>query len=131
MASADSMAALEHQLIAVGASVPSPLGWDQVGASVACLMAHRALSLYRGVLVELDGPVPVTAMVMLRPLAELTIVLKWISLDPELHAALWVGQSEDQDLRAVRRLVETGLHQGPSPAEMRAQQEKATGRDAA
>lgn len=72
---------LEHRLVVLG-------------------MAHRGIDLRNGVYRE-AGSSTITASVLLRSLADLLILVRWIELCPRLHARLWLI---DDDLDRIEGL---------------------------
>jgi hypothetical protein len=96
---------LERRLLEMARPFPEPTPLGAPGAAVASLMGARSRSLYRGFLHALTGPSEPSVAIELRPIVELAILLKWFSLDPDLHGDLWDAQSDANDLRVIQ---ETG-----------------------
>jgi len=85
-----------------GEEIPDPVQQTDLGAFYAALIGTRAAGLYENFLHSLASPTNIGRLIALRPLVEAAIILKWISLDPDNHGTLWFGQSEAQDLKAIR-----------------------------
>lgn len=92
---------LERRLLALAEPFPEPTPAGVPGAGMASLFGARARSLYRGFVHALAGPSESSVAIALRPLVELAILLKWYSLDPDLHGDLWDAQSDANDLRVI------------------------------
>lgn len=78
---------------------PTKAAAEQV---VLFLLGHRATSLYRNFVHSLDSPADIGPALAIRPLVEVAILAKWVSLDPGLHGELWFGQSDARDVTAMR-----------------------------
>jgi hypothetical protein len=72
------------------------------GQVVLFLLGHRATSLYRNFVHSLDGPADIGPILAIRPLVEMAILAKWVSLDPPLHGELWFGHSDARDVTAMQ-----------------------------
>lgn len=92
---------MERRLLAMSEPFPEDTPADTPGAGAASLMGARARSLYRGFLHAASGPSAPTMVATLRPLVELALLMKWFSLDPDLHGELWHAQSNAADLRVI------------------------------
>ena len=98
----DDLALSEATLLRLGADIPDPTKAESAQVRYPALIATRARSLYQNFLHSLDGPTAIGPLLAIRPLVEAAILLKWISLDPELHGDLWFAQSDDRELTAIR-----------------------------
>lgn len=78
---------------------PTKAASEQV---VLLLLGHRATSLYRNFVHSLDSPVELGPILAIRPLVEVAILAKWVSLDPPLHGELWFGHSDARDITAIQ-----------------------------
>jgi len=99
--SAHRLKQLERRLLVLAEPLPEPTPAGMPGAGMASLFGARARSLYRGFVHALAGPSQPSVAIALRPLVELAILLKWYSLDPDLHGDLWDAQSDANDLRVI------------------------------
>jgi hypothetical protein len=63
------------------------------------LLGDRAWSLYSNFVHAADSPAALGPVLAIRPLIELSIVVKWLSLDPDLHRLLWLAESDATELR--------------------------------
>lgn len=95
--------ALERRLLDLLKRLPDPSP-PRPGAGQGVLFGHRAESLYRGFLHSVSGPSQPTMMVALRALVELSILLRWFALDPDVNGEIWKAHSEDADLRVIREV---------------------------
>ena len=92
---------IERRLLEMSAPFPEPTPEQARAGGLASLMGARARSLYGGFLHSLSGSSQPSTLIELRPLVELAILLKWYSIQPELHGILWNAQSEAADLRVI------------------------------
>jgi len=95
------------RLLALAASISSD-PYEQATHSefYAGLFAIRGESLLLNFLHSLTSPGELGPLIAVRPLVELAIRSKWVSLDPELHGERWLAHSEQRDLIAIRGLLE-------------------------
>lgn len=86
-------------LAKLAADVPVPsydLGDDLLPFA---LLGDRAWSLFRNFIHAADSPAALGPVLAIRPLIELSILAKWLSLDPDLHRVLWLAESDATELR--------------------------------
>lgn len=76
--------------------VPGP-GMDNTTLAMS-LLGHRAESLYVNFHYSLGSPAEIGPVLAVRPLVELVILTKWITLDPELHMFLYLADSDASEL---------------------------------
>jgi hypothetical protein len=103
--------------------------WEGTGR----LLASRAFEFRRSI--EAVPEYPASAMVIIRALADLTILTLWIELCPKLHTVLWAAEGDRLALRDGDALAELSTVRGiplptgaiPSP-EARGRIERANGR---
>jgi hypothetical protein len=98
----DPLDLAELLLLKLGGAIADPTRQDSYAKLYACLIGHRATSLYANFLHSLTSPADIAPILALRPLVEAAILAKWISLDPTLHGELWFAHAEDRDLTAIR-----------------------------
>ena len=98
----DPLDLAESVLLEFGERIGDPTAQDSHARLYACLIGHRAASLYANFLHSLSSPAEIAPILALRPLVEAAIIAKWVSLDPTLHGELWFAQAEDRELRAMR-----------------------------
>jgi hypothetical protein len=98
----DDLVLSEASLLRLGADIPDPTKAESPKVLYPALIGTRARSLYQNFLHSLDGPTAIGPLLAIRPLVEAAILLKWISLNPELHGELWFAQSDDRELTAIR-----------------------------
>ena len=78
--------------------VPIPGPGANETALVMSLLGHRAKSLYANYMFSRDSPAQIGPVLAVRPLVELAILAKWISLNPELHVFLYIADSDAAEL---------------------------------
>lgn len=86
-------------LAKLAADVPIPsyeLGDDVLPFA---LLGDRACSLFRNFIHAADSPAALGPVLAIRPLIELSILVKWLSIDPDLHRVLWLAESDATELR--------------------------------
>jgi hypothetical protein len=79
-------------------------------AIVALGGGHRARSLWLGLRHASNGPSLASVQVILRALTELTILLPWLALDPDLYPRLWLAEAQRQILKMLQKAP---THAGP------------------
>lgn len=62
------------------------------------ILGERAKSLYANFQHSLSSPAALGPLLAIRPLVELAILIKWISLDAAFHGFLWFADSEASEL---------------------------------
>jgi hypothetical protein len=92
--------------------IPGP-GQDTTLTAMA-LLGQRAKSLYANFLYSLGSPAEIGPVLAVRPLVELVILAKWISLDPELHMFLYVADSDAAELAHMDDVREHAKDRGSS-----------------
>ena len=85
-------------------------------ANYHALVGERARGLYTNFGHSLTSPVAFAPLLAVRPLVELAILAKWISLDPEFHGFLWFADSEASELTHLDAMLEHSKTRGsPTP----------------
>ena len=92
--------------------IPGP-GQDATHTAMA-LLGQRAMSLYANFQYSLGSPAEIGPVLAVRPLVELVILAKWISLDPELHMFLYVADSDAAELAHIDDIREHAKDRGSS-----------------
>jgi hypothetical protein len=82
----------------IAEDVPTPGPGTSDTVLVMSMLGQRAKSLYANLLYSFGSPVEIGPILAVRPLVELAILTKWISLDPEFRAWLYVADAEAQEL---------------------------------
>lgn len=80
----------------------------------------RARSLFEGVGWLARGPSEASAFIVLRTLADLTILVAWLRLRIDLHPGLWAAESWRREIEDVLPSIEKRGPPGPVSDEMRA-----------
>lgn len=87
--------------------------------TAALALGHRARSLFLGFRQLIEGPTPIAASSLMRPMVEINFLLRFFGQSPELHAKLWIAEGRRQQVAFLdeyaksRFLVERW---GPPPA---------------
>jgi hypothetical protein len=94
------------------------LALDMMGQStpfgiVALGVGQRARSLWLGLRHATTGPSNASVQVILRALVELTILLPWLAINPDLHPRLWLAEATRQ---IAKMLQKAPTHAGPQMA---------------
>lgn len=91
--------------------IPEP---DHRGGTLAAmaLLGQRAKSLYANFHYSLGSPADFAPVLAVRPLVELVILTKWISLDPELHTFLHVADSDASEMSHLTAIREHAKARG-------------------
>ncbi len=80
------------------------------------LLSERAKGLYANVHHSFSSPAEFAPLLAIRPLIELVILVKWISLDPEFHGFLWVSDSDASELTHLDAILTHAKARGsPEP----------------
>jgi hypothetical protein len=97
--------------------VPTPSA-EVADADLAfVLLAERAKGLYANFEHSLSSPAEFAPLLAIRPLIELAVVVKWISLDPEFHGLLWVSDSDASELTHLDAMLAHAKRRGsPEPS---------------
>jgi Family of unknown function (DUF5677) len=97
------------------------------------LLAQRAKSLYANFQWSLGSPAEIGPVLAVRSLVELVILIKWISLDTELHSLLYVADSDASELSHMEAIKEHAKERGSTIPEDPADssERRAATRDAA
>jgi len=90
--------------------VPGP-GMDNTTVAMS-LLGQRAKSLYANFHYSLGSPAEIGPVLAVRPLVELVILTKWITLDPELHMFLYVADSDASELAHMEDVREHAKMRG-------------------
>jgi len=92
--------------------VPGPDATDGAAGVIAGLFAPRTRDTFAGFVHAVRGPSLVAPVILVRPLIEGAILVRWMEEDPEARYALWQAHSESMDASAIRQLQE----RRPQPA---------------
>jgi hypothetical protein len=76
------------------------------------LLGQRAKSLYANFQYSLDSPVEIGSVLAIRPLVELVILAKWLTLDPELHMFLYLADSDASEVAHMKDVREHAKMRG-------------------
>jgi hypothetical protein len=103
---------VERALTVLSRRLDLPYRADWLYPHVVLALGHRARTLFQGFSYCFDGPVPVAALTILRPLIEINILLRFLRQHPEHRALLWVFERHRwainvaNDVRADPTLLE-------------------------
>jgi hypothetical protein len=90
-------------------------------------LGHRARSLFLGFRQLVEGPSPVAAMSLVRPMVEINLLLRFLGQDPELHTELWIAEGQRQIAAFLDDYARDAFLQkrwGPAPMENEALKEQ-------
>ena len=94
--------------------LPTPGPGQDTTLTAMALLGQRARSLYANFQHSLGSPAEIGPVLAVRPLVELVILAKWISLDPELHMFLYVADSDAAELAHMDDVREHAKDRGSS-----------------
>lgn len=86
--------------------LPTPGTGADGAATVMSLLGQRAKSLYENFHFSLGSPVEFAPVLAVRPLIELVILAKWVTLDLELHPFLYLADSDASELAHMADVTE-------------------------
>jgi hypothetical protein len=66
--------------------------------TAALALGHRARSLFLGFRQLIEGPTPIAASSLMRPMVEINFLLRFFGQSPELHAKLWIAEGLRQEV---------------------------------
>ncbi len=102
-------------LAKLAADVPVPSYELEDDVLPFALLGDRAWSLYSNFIHAADSPAALGPVLAIRPLIELSIVVKWLSLDPDLHRLLWLAESDATELRHAEFMTAHLVARGNKP----------------
>jgi hypothetical protein len=102
-------------LFALAKDIPTPDPDNVPEVSYLALLGIRAVSLYENYLHSRSSPAPLGRLIAIRPLVELAILTKWISLDPTFHGELWMADSEAAELTQIKHVTDHLKNRGNHP----------------
>jgi hypothetical protein len=94
--------------------LPTPGPGQDTTLTAMALLGQRAKSLYANLQYSLGSPAEIGPVLAVRPLVELVILAKWITLDPELHMFLYVADSDAAELAHMDDVREHAKDRGSS-----------------
>jgi len=94
--------------------LPTPGPGMDNGAIAMSLLGHRAKSLYENFHYSLGSPVEFAPILAIRPLIELVILTKWMTLDLVLHPFLYLADSDASELGHMADVTEHAKARGQS-----------------
>lgn len=101
----DALTMGELVLDELASRIPSPAEATTLSGAAAGMFTGRARDLHRGFIHARAGPSVIAPVVLVRPLVELAILVRWIQDDPGPRFEAWVAHSEAQDAKAIRELA--------------------------
>lgn len=104
--------AVERALLELAARLDQPFTPADDPDSVCMALAHRARDLYRGYLACAEAGLPAAGRLLLRPMVEANILLRFIREEPDWRSRLWQAES-----RRVWLGLADGLRTRPLPPE--------------
>lgn len=75
----------------------------------ACWLGGRAVTIERGLRRCADIPAAAAVHILMRSLADLTILLDWLAVDPVRRMPLWYADGELESARFIRKAIDLGL----------------------
>jgi hypothetical protein len=94
--------------------LPTPGTGMENGALAMTLLGQRATSLYANFHYSLASPVEFAPVLAVRPLIELVILAKWMTLDLVLHPFLYLADSDASELAHLADVTEHAKARGQS-----------------
>jgi hypothetical protein len=92
---------IEQRLLELSAQLDRPIDGMPSESVLVLGLARQAIGVYRGVLREADADGVTAATILVRAIAEAVILVRWIELDPGLHAAMYQAEDHRQSLAAA------------------------------
>lgn len=80
-------------------------------------LAQRATSLYANFYHSLESPVELAPVLAIRPLIELAILTKWLSINPELNTFLYVADSMANEQSHLNAIYDHARERGTTVSE--------------
>jgi hypothetical protein len=102
----DDIKYAEVALDELASQVPSPNAATGAGGVIGGLFASRTRDTYVGFVHAVSGPSLVAPAILVRPLIEGAILVRWMEDEPEARYGLWRAHSEEMDGKAIRQLEE-------------------------
>lgn len=68
------------------------------------LLAHRARTLFTGVLRLIQSEASAACVALIRPAVEINLTLRFIVANPALHSLMWVAEGERQTAKLAREI---------------------------
>lgn len=99
----------------IAEEVPVPSPQLEPAAVYLALLAKRAENLYANVVFSLDSPSAIAPILAIRPLVELVILTRWVSLDPVANGFLFMADGEAVELAQLSRLQDHAKLRGSPP----------------
>ncbi len=105
----------EDRLVALGSGLDRPLSGATEAAAVAIGLGMQAALVYEGVRQACAAGSTTSAMIIVRALIEVTILLRWIEADRELHVRMWLAEDDRQRILAAEAFTELRTRRGLDP----------------
>lgn len=102
----DDLALAAAVLLKMAEDIPTPNPNIEPEATYYALFGRRAVTLFLNYQHSRSSPVELGRIIAIRPLIELTILTKWVSLNPLVHGELWMSDSESNELTQIRYTTE-------------------------
>jgi hypothetical protein len=99
VAEADDINRCERELLNLSAVFDEPVKNTDYALALVSL-GLRARTLFRATLVLRSEGLPVVARLLLRPMGELNVCVRFLRKDPDLHTELWYAEG-DRDVLAI------------------------------
>jgi hypothetical protein len=94
--------------------LPTPGTGGDNGATAMSLLGQRAKSLYANFHYSVGSPAEFAPVLAVRPLIELVILAKWMTLDLVLHPFLYLADSDASELSHMAAVTEHAKARGQS-----------------
>jgi hypothetical protein len=130
----DNLALTGAFLDKLAGEIPTPTPDLDRDALYFAPLGARAVTLYANFRHAMSSPVDLGPILAVRPLIELAILVKWVSLNPTFHGELWFAESDANELthysKASAHIVASDRHFEP-PTSTEPTEEKTRRRDEA
>src|SRR5579862_5610586 len=99
----DSLDAAEQVLTELAERLDQPLE-DEPYLRALLALGKRARSLFRGCVELWPTSAAIAGFVLLRPAAEINLMIRYLSDDPDVHTTLWEANGELELLKLIKEL---------------------------
>jgi hypothetical protein len=93
----------EKRLLTLARTLDAPVSATDYTLALVTL-GQRTRTLFRGFLELQGGSARVASRLLLRPIVEINILLRFLARDPDLHTELWQAEAERNTITTIQEL---------------------------